>query len=226
MPSVVPLLRDVRVWGYLVGWAVLFGSTSWALELAVDARVPTAGLPWWHGAGRIVQALLVIPTLATAVAVAERWPVRVRAHWPRVGAQVGLTLVLAPAWGLVAWWLNPVLALWNVAGGLWGLVAIEAKGVVFAYGTAAVLANMVRRVREQRALAVAAGAARARLAEAQVQAARLDAHSRRVLATLAAAAAMIPRDPARADAMVVDLADDLWRVLEEVGGSDEAPASG
>ena len=189
------VLRRGDVWAYLVAWVLAFGSATWLLDLAVATATGTLAATRWQGSGHAVVALLFLPVLAVALGTAERWPVRTWRDWRRVVGQVAIAVVIGPLWGTIAYGLNPALSLWNPNVGRWGLIAIEAKGVLFVYGTATVFAHVALRARRQRAVELDARAARADLAVARVQAATLEFHTQRVTAALDAVLARLERLP-------------------------------
>ena len=215
--GVRPLLRRARVWRVLLAWSVSYGLLTWTLEAALLRKVPGAPPEPWSGVYRVAETLLWLVPITTAVAIAERWPItNVRRQWRRVAGQVALGLALGPAWGAFAYAISPVLMPWWHARGLWGVIAKEAKGALFGYGTTAVLAHVAVRVLAQRRRAVAAAEAVQRTAEARLDLLRLELQPEAVLRTMDAIADMIPRNAAAANAALVLLADSLRGALASV----------
>ena len=197
--------RDV--WLFLFAWAFALGVSAWLLDVLVTIVSTGISATLWSGSARIVEVLLTLPALTMAVVwTADRWPVRSWSDGWRVIGQIGIAIVVGPIWGTVAYWLNPALALWNGAVGRWGMIAIEAKGVLFAYGTASVLAHAVLRARQQRTRELAGHALRAELATARVQAATLGIHTTRVTAALDTVLTRLPHDSVGANEVLVDVA--------------------
>ena len=103
---------------------------------------------------------------------------------------------------------------WRREVGVWGIIATDAKGALFAYGTAAIVAHVVLRAREQRERAVALVEAKTRLAEARVRIVTLGMQSEGVLAALDAIVDLVPRNPKAANDALVLLADVLGQFVE------------
>ncbi|GJG89744.1 hypothetical protein tb265_49250 [Gemmatimonadetes bacterium T265] len=209
-----PLLRRARVWRVLLAWSVAYGLLTWTLEAALLRKVPGAPPEPWSGAYRLAETLLWLAPITAAIAIAERWPItNVRREWRRVAAQLALGLALGPAWGALAYAISPVLMPWWHARGVWGVIAKEAKGALFGYGTTAVLAHVAVRVLAQRRRAVAAAEAVQRAAEARLDLLRLELQPDALLRTMDGIADTIPRDPAAANNALVLLADSLRGAL-------------
>lgn len=212
--GVRPLLRRARVWHVLLAWSVAYGLLTWTLETALLRKVPGAPPEPWSGVYRLAETLLWLAPITAAIAIAERWPITsVRRQWRRIAAQVALGLALGPAWGALAFAISPVLMPWWHTRGLWGVIAKEAKGALFGYGTTAVLAHVAVRVLAQRRRAVAAAEAVQRAAEARLDLLRLELQPEAVLRTMDGIANMIPRDAAAANDALVLLADSLRGAL-------------
>ena len=208
-----PALRRREIWTGLLTWALTFGTAAWTLDAIVAAIAPAEPLARWYGAGRLVQAVLVVPALAVAFETAERWPVRSWRDTRRLLGQLGIAIGIGPIWGTIAYWLNPALALWNDSVGRWGVIAIEAKGVLFAYGTYAVLAHVVLRAQRQRARELRAHALRADLIAARVQAVTLGMHTERVTAALDTVLARLPEDTTGVTEILVGVSEAIAGAL-------------
>ena len=197
----------------MLAWALTFGSAAWLLDATVAGIAPVGPLARWYGWGRPLQAFLITPVVAVAFETAERWPVRSWRDTRRLLGQFGIALLLGPVWGTLAYWLNPALSVWNGSAGRWGIIAIEAKGVLFSYGTCAALAHTALRARRQRARALAAYAVRADLAASRVQAVTLGMHTERVTAALDAVLERLPDHSAGAMEVLVGVADAISGAL-------------
>ncbi len=208
------VLLHRTTWKLLLGWAMAYGVTAGTFEAVLAGVVPDVPVRPWHALLRTVQAVLWTLGVAIAIAASERWPIRSLNDWRRILAQVGIGLVVGPAWGVIGYALAEVFMPWRRAGGVWGIIAIDAKGMLFAYGTAVVVAHVVLRAREQRARAVAIGDLQARAAEARVRILTLGLQSEGVLATLDAIIEKAPIDPEGANESLVQLADVLGEVVE------------
>jgi hypothetical protein len=209
------LLRQAATWRILFAYAIGFGLVSGAYEVALAVAMPELpGVPW-QASFRIIHSLIWALAVALALAIAERWPVKSPTRqWGRVLAQVAVGLVIGPIWGLIAYAFSGWFMPWRRAGGLWGIIATDAKGALFAYGTAAIVVHVVLRAREQRERAVAFVEAKTRLAEARVQIVTLGMQSEGVLAALDAIVELVPRDPKAANEAIVLLADVLGQFVE------------
>ena len=208
------VLRLPATWRMLVAWAIAYGTLAAALE-AMLASV-AAGLPVrpWHALLRPVQAVLWLICVACAIAVAERWPIRALGQWRRAVWQVGIGLAIGPLWGALAYALSGVFMPWRSSSGVWGVIAIEAKGTLFAYGTAVVVAHVGLQAREQRERAVAISELQVRAAEARVQILRIGLQSEGVLAALDGIIERADSDPEAANEALVQLADVLGELVE------------
>lgn len=208
------MLRQRTTWKLLLGWAFAYGVVAGTFEAVLAGVVPDAPVRPWHALFRTLQAVVWALGVAIAIAVAERWPIHSLRHWRRILAQLGVGLVIGPAWGLIGYALAGVFMPWRRAGGVWGIIAIDAKGMLFGYGTIVVVAHVVLQAREQRARAVALGEVQARAAEARVQILTLGLQSQGVLAALDAIIDRAPSDPEGANESLVQLADVLGEVVE------------
>ena len=209
------LLRQQGTWRILILWALGFGLATGALEAVLALLLPNLPGEPWQASFRIPHTLLWTLVVALALAVAERWPI----HSPtrqltRVLGQVLVGFLLGPVWAIVTYSLSAVFMPWEYEAGLWSMVAADAKGTLFGYGTAAVLAHLVLRAREQREAAVAAAEANARIAEARVQIVTLGIQSEGALAALDRIIALASHDPKGANDALVLLADVLGQFVE------------
>jgi hypothetical protein len=209
------LLRQNVVWWAFLSWALAFGLATWAVEAALLQVVPDAPPEPWNGVYRLVEAILWVGTLAGIFASAERWPItNLREHWRRLLAQVLLGLALGPLWGIIAYGISPYLMPWWSPRGMWGVVAKEAKGAFFGYGTTAVLAHVILRVLMHRRRAVAAAEALQRAAEARLDLLRVELRPEAMLRAIDGITALVPRDVDAANAALVLLADTLSTAME------------
>ena len=209
------LLRRAATWRLLVIWAIAFGLTTGVYEALLALAMPELPGSPWQASFRLVHTLIWALAVALAIAVAERWPVRSAARqWWRVLAQVAVGIVIGPVWGVIAYAFSSVFMPWRREAGVWGIIATDAKGALFAYGTAAIVAHVVLRVREQRERAVALVEAKTRLAEARVQIVTLGMQSEGVLAALDTIVELAPHDPKAANEALVLLADVLGQFVE------------
>ena len=214
-PSDYSFLRKGGLWRALLVWALAWGSLTWAIEAALLHMVPDAPAEPWRGVYRLVEALLWIVAIVVAIRVAERWPVtNLRRHWRRIAGQIALGLALGPTWGIVAYGLSPYLMPWWRPRGMWGIVAKEAKAMLFGYGTTAVLAHVLLRVTAQRRRAVALALAEQRAAQAQLELLRLELQPDGVLRSIDAIRTLVPRDADAANAALVMLADSLDAAMD------------
>ena len=210
-----PLLRQSLVWWAFLSWALAFGFATWAVEAALLHMVPDAPREPWNGVYRLVEALLWIGTIAGIFAIADRWPITsLREHWDRLLAQVLLGLALGPIWGIIAYGLSPYLMPWWYPRGMWGIVAKEAKGALFGYGTTAILAHVILQVLAHRRRAVAAAEALQRAAEARLDLLRLELRPDGMLLAIDGITALVLRDVDAANAALVQLADTLSSAME------------
>lgn len=218
------VLRRAATWRLIVIWACAYGLTAGLVEATLATLVPDVPVRPWHALFRSVQALMWTVGVAIAIALAERWPVYSRRDWRRAVAQVAVGLIIGPAWGVVGYSLADVFMPWRRAGGVWGIIAIDAKGMLFAYGITVAIAHVVLRAREQRARAVAVSELQARAAEAHVRILTLELQSEGVLAAMDRIIERAVRDPVTANEMLVGLADRLGAIVEETrarSGSQE-----
>jgi MFS family permease len=209
------VLRDSATWRLILSWACAYGLTAGVLEATLATLVPDVPVRPWHALFRTVQALMWTVGAAIAIALAERWPVHSRRDWRRAVAQVAVGLIVGPAWGVIGYSLADVFMPWRRAAGVWGIIAIDAKGMLFAYGITVAVAHVVLRAREQRARAVAVSQLQARAAEAHVRILTLELQSDGVLAAMDRIIERAERDPVTANEMLVELADRLGAIVEE-----------
>lgn len=208
------VLRLPATWRMLVAWAIAYGTLAAALEAMLASVATELPVRPWHALLRPVQALLWLICVACAIAVAERWPIRTLGQWRRAVWQVSIGLVIGPLWGALAYAFSGVFMPWRSGGGVWGVIAIEAKGTLFAYGTAVVVAHVGLQAREQRERAVAISELQARAAEARVQILRIGLQSEGVLAALDWIIERADTDPEAANEALVQLADVLGELVE------------
>lgn len=208
------VLRLRATWHLLVAWAITYGTLAAALEATLAFIAPGSPVRPWHALLRPVQAVLWLVCVACAITVAERWPIHGLGQWRRASWQISMGLVIGPLWGALAYALSGVFMPWRSSGGVWGVIAIEAKGTLFAYGTAVVVAHVGLRAREQRERAVAISELQARAAEARVQILRLGLQSEGVLAALDGIIERAHVDPEGANEALVQLADVLGELVE------------
>lgn len=208
------VLRQSATWKLLLGWAITYGLIAGLFEAVLAGVLPDAPARPWHALLRTLQAILWIIGVAIAIAAVERWPIHALSDWRRILAHLGVGLIVGPAWGVLGYALSDVFMPWRRAGGVWGIIAIDAKGILFGYGTIVLVAHVVLRAREQRARAIAVGELQARAAEARVQILTLGLQSEGVLAALDAIIEQAPTDPQGANESLVQLANVLGEVVE------------
>ena len=225
-PAEISALRRRSLWIALLLWAVTWGSVTWAIEAALLRMVPDAPAEPWRGVYRLVETLLWIVAIVVAIRVAERWPITdPRRHWRRIAGQIALGMALGPAWGILAYGLSPYLMPWWRPRGMWGIVAKEAKSMLFGYGTTAVLAHVTLRVAAHRRRALALALAEQRAAQAQLDLLRLQLQPDGVLRSIDAIRALVPRDVDAANAALVLLADSLDAAMDAASARELPLAS-
>lgn len=226
LPAQPTALRRRSLWVALLVWAVAWGSVTWAIEATILRMVPDAPPEPWRGVYRLVETLLWIVAIVVAIRVAERWPITdLRRHWRRIAGQIALGMALGPAWGIVAYGLSPYLMPWWRPRGMWGIVAKEAKSMLFGYGTTAVLAHVTLRVAAHRRRALALALAEQRAAQAQLDLLRLQLQPDGVLRSIDAIRALVPRDVDAANAALVLLADSLDAAMDAASARELTLAS-
>ncbi|HEU4557507.1 MAG TPA: histidine kinase [Longimicrobium sp.] len=212
--------------GRLVLWVCL-AWTAWALiwttePLVISGRLDHVEPVWFREAATWALLTLVIFRLA------ERFPLR----WGVLRRNLPVHLVAAV---LVSFFSTTVTVAWDSWQGeaqsrplvelLFRRVRFNATWYCYVLGVGlAVHYHRQARDRQRQAakLSLVASELEARVARAQLDAARMRLQPELVYATLASVATLAPRDPDAADALTVRLAD-LLRMVTDSFGAEEVP---